>query len=202
MPNIDDIIIYSKTIKEHLEHIKEVFRRLKEVGFHLILRKCEFFIEQMEFLGHTINKDGIRPNKDKIRAIVDMPVPKTKSNVKSFLGLKSYYRRFIRNFASRSHHMRFLTMEKTKMVWTDECQKEFEDIKQELVSDNIMIYPDWNKMFILTTDASKQGLGAVLSQIRDKKERPIAYASRECITSKQNYGNFPAGRSRGNLGYR
>jgi hypothetical protein len=133
MPYIDNIIIYSKTIKEHLEHIKNVFRRLKEVGFHLKLRKCEFFMEQMEFLGHTINKDGIRPNKDKIRAIIDMPALKTKSNVKSFLGLRSYYRRFIRNFASRIHHMRFLTMEKTKMVWTKECQMKYQtgtDIRQ------------------------------------------------------------------------
>jgi hypothetical protein len=89
MPHIDDIIIYSKTIEEHLEHIKEVFRRLKEVGFHLKLRKCKFFMEQMEFLGHAINKDGIRPNKDKIRAIIDMLASKTKSNAKSFLG--SYY---------------------------------------------------------------------------------------------------------------
>jgi hypothetical protein len=93
-------------------------------------------MEQMEFLGHTINKDSIRPNKDKIRVIIDNPAPKTKSNVKSFRG--SYYRRFIRNFASRTYHMRFLTMEKTKMVWTKECQMKFEDIKQELISDNII----------------------------------------------------------------
>jgi hypothetical protein len=84
--------------------------------------------------------------------------------------------------------MRFLTIEKTKMVWTKECQMEFEDIKQKLISDNIMIYPDWNEKFILATDASKQGLGAVLSQIRDGKERPIAYISRGCTASKQNYG--------------
>jgi hypothetical protein len=161
---------------------------LKEVGFYLKLRKCEFFIEQMEFRGHTINKDGIGPNKDKIRAIVDMTVPKTKSNMKSFLRLRSYSRRFIKNFASCIYYMRFLTMKKTKMVWTDECQKEFENIKQELVSDNIMIYPDWNEKFILATNASKQGLRAVLSQIRDRKERPIAYASRGCTISKQNYG--------------
>jgi hypothetical protein len=141
MPYIDDIIIYSKTIDEHLEHIKEVFKRLKEVGFHLKLRKCEFFMEQMEFLGHTIDREGIRPNKDKIKAILDMPVPKTKTNVKSFLGLGSYYRRFIKNFAAQTHHMRFLTMEKTRMTWTKECQGEFEDIKRELVSDNIMTYP-------------------------------------------------------------
>jgi hypothetical protein len=76
---IDNIIIYSKTIDEHLEHIKEVFKRLKEVGFHLKLRKCEFFMEQMEFLGHTIDREGIRPNKDKIKAILDMPVPKNKN---------------------------------------------------------------------------------------------------------------------------
>jgi hypothetical protein len=79
---IDNIIIYSKTIDEHLEHIKEVFKRLKEVELHLKLRKCEFFMEQMEFLGHTIDREGIRPNKDKIKAILDMPVPKTKTNVK------------------------------------------------------------------------------------------------------------------------
>jgi hypothetical protein len=150
MPYIDDII------DEHLEHIKEVFKRLKEVGFHLKLRKCEFFMEQIEFLGHTIDRESIRPNKDKIKAILDMLVPKTKTNVKSFLGLGSYYRRFIKNFVARTHHMRFLTMEKTRMTWTKECQGEFEDIKRELVSDNIMTYPDWNKKFILATYASKQ----------------------------------------------
>jgi hypothetical protein len=97
--------------------------------------------------------------------------------------------------------MRFLTIKKTKMVWIKECQMEFEDIKQELISDNIMIYPDWNEKFILATNASKQGLGAVLSQIRDGKERPIAYASRGCMASEQNYG-ITAGRIRSNLGYR
>jgi hypothetical protein len=142
----------------------------------------------MEFLGHTIDREGIRPNKDKIKAILDMLVPKTKTKVKSFLGLESYYRRFIKNFAAQTHHMRCLIMEKTRITWTKECQGEFEDIKRELVSDNIMTYPDWNTKFILATDASKQGLGAVLSQIIDGKERPIAYASRGCKPSEQMYG--------------
>jgi hypothetical protein len=92
---INNIIIYSKTIDEHLEHIKEVFKRLKKVGFHVKLRKCEFFMEQMEFLGHTIDREGIRS-----KAILDILVPKTKTTVKSFLGLGSYYWRFIKNFAA------------------------------------------------------------------------------------------------------
>jgi hypothetical protein len=106
MPDIDDIIIYSKNIKEQLE---QVFKRLKVVGFHLKLRKCEFYMEQIEFLGHTITKDDIRPNIDKIRAIVNMPPPNTKSKVKSFLGLGSYYQRFIKSFARRTYYIKKLT---------------------------------------------------------------------------------------------
>jgi hypothetical protein len=145
-------------------------------------------MEQIEFLGHTITKDGIRPNKDKIRAIADMPPPNTKRKVKSFLGLGSYYRRFIKNFAKRTYYIRKLTRENTKMVWSEKCQKEFDDIKKELISDNIMAFPDWNKKFILATDASKHGLGAVLSQIIEGRERPIAYASRGCTEAERNYG--------------
>jgi len=188
MPYIDDIIIFSKTEEEHMKHIEEVFSRLAKVGFHLKLRKCEFFKEEIEFLGHVINRDGIKPNPEKVKAISEMPPPKTKSNVKSFLGLASYYRRFIKDFAKRTYHIRNLTKEDSRMIWSNDCQKEFEDIKMELMSDRVMAHPDWNKPFILATDASKQGLGAVLSQIVDGKERPIAYASRGCTDAEQNYG--------------
>ena len=188
MPYIDDVIVFSKTFKEHLKHLEELFQRLEKANFFLKLRKCEFLMESMEYLGHNISIQGMSPSKEKIQAILNLPIPNNPRSVKRVLGLGSYYRKYIKDFAARTHAMRELTKKTVKFNWTAECQKEFDDMKIALTSEPIMAYPDWSKEFIVTTDASKKGLGAILSQKYDDAERVIEYASRGLQGGEPNYG--------------
>lgn len=187
MPYIDDVIIYSKSFKDHLRHLEELFTKLANAGFYLKLRKCEFLMQEMEYLGHKISINGISPSAEKIQAILKMPVPKNSKGVKRFLGLGSYYRRFIPKFAERTTNMRRLTRSKVKFEWSQECQWEFEDIQMALTSKPIIAFPDWERPFVLSTDASKKGLGAVLSQRFPEGERVIEYASRGVTQAEANY---------------
>ena len=188
MPYIDDVIIYSKSFKEHLKHLDELFRRIHGAGFFLKLRKCEFMMQEMEYLGHTLSMNGVAPSKEKVQAIMNMPAPKNAKDVKRFMGLGSYYRKFIKNFSKRTVSMRKLTRNNTKFEWTDECAKEFDDIKLCLTSDVVMAYPDWELPFTLYTDASKAGLGAILTQKFPEGERVIEFASRGVTETESNYG--------------
>lgn len=129
IPYIDDIIIFSKSFKEHLMHLRQLFTKVKEANFFLKLRKCEFLMESMEYLGHHISAEGIMPSPEKVKAVLHMPVPKDSKAVKRFLGLGSYYRKFIKNYAARTHQLRLLTRKDHVFKWTDDCHKEFEDKK-------------------------------------------------------------------------
>jgi hypothetical protein len=144
---------------------------------------------ELEFLGFTINREGIKPSYEKIKAIKEMPVPKDKKAVKRFLGMGSYYRKFIKDFAKRTHRLRELTKDSVKFEWNEQAQSELDDIKDCLTSDIVMTFPDWNKEFILATDASIKGFGAVLSQ-KDEREREkvIEYASKSCTAAEARYG--------------
>ncbi len=185
---IDDLIIYSKTFEEHLQHIQEVMERLEEAGMYIKLSKCAFGMESIDFLGHTISKEGVQADPKKIKAVSNMPAPKDGNGIRRFLGMASFYRRYIKNFAARTDKLRELTHKNTIFSWTKEHQEEFEDIKSALVSNPVMAFPDWNKKFVLATDASYKGIGAVLSQEYPQGERVIAYASRSINNHEVNYG--------------
>lgn len=184
---IDDLIIYSKTIEEH-EHIRLVLQKLKEYGICAKLGKCQFGVEELNFLGHIVSKDVMRPDPAKTRAVEQMPIPKDSKAVSRFLGMAGFNRKYIQNFAARTVNLRELLKKDAKFEWTDECQKEFDDMKKALTSGPVMAYPDYNKKFIVSTDASYQCLGATLSQEGKGGEQVIAYASRSLNIHEKNYG--------------
>eukprot|EP01127_Copromyxa_protea_P013624 TRINITY_DN368_c0_g1_i14.p2 TRINITY_DN368_c0_g1~~TRINITY_DN368_c0_g1_i14.p2 ORF type:complete len:594 (+),score=103.02 TRINITY_DN368_c0_g1_i14:3196-4977(+) len=184
---IDDIIIFSKTFEEHLEHIDKILGRLQERGLIVKLPKCEFCVEKLDFLGHVVSTKGISMQHRKIEAITKMEPPRNETETKRFIAMAGYYRKFIKNFARRTHRMGEIARGKKKFEWTKEHLEEFNDIKKALTSDPVMAYPDWNLQFIVTTDASLEGLGAVLSQKFPEGERVIAYASRRLSDGEKKY---------------
>lgn len=188
---IDDIIVFSKSTTSHILDLEEVFQRLSKANLKLSPKKCQLLTNEVEYLGHIIRPNGFLPNERKIDAIRDFHQPKSSKDVKSFLGLASYYRKFINNFASIASGLNSL-LKKGKIFEFDERAKlSFEILKEKLTSPPLLMYPDFSKPFILTTDASNTGLGAVLTQINeDGKEHPIAYASRSLNTTEAKYSTF------------
>ncbi|CAF5185416.1 unnamed protein product, partial [Rotaria magnacalcarata] len=184
---IDDIIIYSKSINEHLHHLEQVLSLLNHANFRLNVTKCEFMQEKIKFLGHMINENGISPCPDKVRAINDIPVP---SNIKaaiSFVKMAEYYRNHIPNFSTLAQPLFDLTKKNAKFIWGEEEQNSFKKIKQILSSKLLLQYPDSSIPFIVQVDASNYGIGAVLMQNDGKGEQPVAYMSQKLNKQQQNW---------------
>ena len=190
MVYLDDVIVYSKSFETHLENLRLVFDRLKCEGLKLKARKCHFCRTEVLYLGHIVGKDGIRPNPDKIAIIQNYPVPQDCSEVRSFVALVSYYRRFIKNFASIATPLNYLLKKGVKFIWTDDCQHAFECLRNALVEAPILSYPNFNERFLLYTDASNTGIGAILAQNINGVEQTIAYASRSLKPYKKKYATI------------
>ena len=185
---IDDIMIYSKTFEEHLEHIEKILKKLREVNLMLKLSKCKWGERNIEFLGHVVGNDGLKPDPRKIDKIKNLPIPTTQKGVRSVLGLCGYYRKFVKGFSKIAKPLNELLKKGKQFEWTESQQKAFEELKEKLIQYPILSYPDYEKEFILITDASGRGLGAVLSQLNgDGKEIVIAYASRSLVQAEKNY---------------
>lgn len=184
---MDDVVIFSKSLQEHLLHIRQIFSRLKEVNLKVQLDKSEFLCKEVAFLGHVITPEGIKPNPSKIEAIQKYPIPKTTKEIKAFLGLIGYYRRFIANFANITSPMTKCLKKEAKIDTNDpdylEC---FHLCKDLLVNAPILKYPDFSKPFKLTTDASNIAIGGVLSQ----NNQPIGYYSRTLNSAERNYSTI------------
>lgn len=185
---VDDIMIHSKNFEEHIEHVEKVLQKLKENNLVIKLKKSRFCTQQIEFLGHEIGKDGVKPNKKKTEAIDRIKEPQTIKELRSFLGLCSYYRRFIKEFAKKARPLYKLLEKDTKYEWTNDQQEAFEILKQCLIKNPILSHPNFDKEFILITDASMEGLGVILAQKNEEdKECVIAYASRSTNKAERNY---------------
>jgi hypothetical protein len=184
---LDDVVVFSATHEEHIQRLKEVLERLKTSGLKLSPEKCHFFQPSVTFLGHVVSSEGIKPDPQNIVKLIDWPVPKSVRDVRAFLGFANYYRKYVKNFSTRAKTMTSLTKKNHTFQWTTDCQREFEDLKQALTSSDVMSSPTPDGTFILDTDASQDGIGAVLSQIQDGKERVIAYGSRTLTKSERNY---------------
>ncbi|XP_075524539.1 uncharacterized protein LOC142556936 [Primulina tabacum] len=180
---IDDILIYSKTRDLHREHLRIVLQLLRDKKLYAKLKKCEFWLEHVAFLGHIVSKEGISVDPSKIESIKQWPIPKTVSEIRSFLGLAGYYRRFIAEFSKIALPVTSLTRKATKFECTIECQQAFQTLKDKLTSAPVLVLPCGTEDFVVYTDASKQGLGAVLMQ----REKVIAYASRQLKEYEKNY---------------
>ena len=185
MTYLDDVIIFSETKEEHLSHIEEIFRRLEAADLKMKRSKCDFFKKHIHYLGHLISADGIRPLKDKLDTIRDMPAPHNSKEVKQFLGLVGYYRKFVPHFAALSRPLTKLTCKDKVFEWTHECRKAFNTLKESLCDQPILKYADTKKGYTLYTDASKYRWAGMLTQTHNTEiegktvatDHPIAYVS-------------------------
>ena len=180
---LDDIIVFGSTLEDHNRNIVTLFERLRKTGLKLQPDKCEYLRPELEYLGHVITSEGVKPNSEKIKAVVNFKLPTTPTEVKSFLGLSGYYRKFILNYSTIAKPLTELTKENSTFKWTIQCQNAFDDLKHLLCSAPVLRYPDFSKEFTLTTDASNTGLGAILSQ----EGHPCCYISRTLNSPETNY---------------
>ena len=184
---LDDVIIFSKNFDDHLRRMEEVFGRLREAGLKLKPQKCRFLQKEVTYLGHVVSENGVSTDPSKVSKILDWPIPRNVSELRSFLGLASYYRRFIKDFAKTAVQLHRLTEKNKPFVWSESCLEAFNELKRELTNHPILAYPDFNKKFILDTDASDYGIGGVLSQVEGNEERVIGYASRSLTKPESRY---------------
>ncbi|XP_068122518.1 uncharacterized protein [Hyperolius riggenbachi] len=193
---LDDIIVYSTDFHQHIQHLDVVFQKLRSYGLKLKPSKCHLFKPEVNFLGHVISKEGVKPNPEKVKLIKEWPVPTTIREVRAFLGIASYYRRFIPHFAQKARPLHFilkgaqLRKKNDTVCWNTEQQKAFDELKAEIESSLILAFADFHLPFRLYTDASNQGLGAVLTQEKGGKERVIAFASRSLRETEKNPANY------------
>ena len=180
---IDDILIFSKTLEEHLQHLQQILEILRQHKLYAKLEKCEFLKEELDYLGFLISKDGIKTQPRKIKAITDWATPKTQSDIRAFLGLAGYYRKFIKDFAKIAAPLNNLLHKGTAIIWDDQCETAFQTLKQLLTNAPILAIADPEQPYTATTDASDLAIGAVLSQ----NGKPIAFYSRKMSPAELNY---------------
>lgn len=184
---LDNVLIFSETLDEHLEHLELVISRVEGAGMKLKPSKCQFVRQEVEYLGHIITPEGLKANPKLVDAVNQFLSPKDVHGVRRFLGMASYYRRFIRHFAKLAEPLHHLTGKDVPFQWTPACQEAFDALKAKLTVAPVLAYPAFDQDFVLETDASIHGLGAVLSQCFDGKSHPVAYASRALSRAEKNY---------------
>jgi hypothetical protein len=180
---IDDILIYSETTEEHEEHLRVVLERLRQQKLYAKFSKCEFWMEKVAFLGHVLSAEGIAVDPSKVESVTQWEKPLNVTDIRSFLGLAGYYRRFIENFSKIAKPMTELLKNNTKFEWSEACEKSFQELKKRLTTAPVLTLPDFKKDFVVYCDASKQGLGCVLMQ----EGKVVAYASRQLKKHEENY---------------
>src|SRR3954466_2042155 len=180
---IDDILVFSKNEEEHKEHLRLVLEKLREHQLYAKFSKCEFWLKEVGFLGHVISGEGIAVDPTKVETVTKWEAPTTVGEIRSFLGLAGYYRRFIENFSKIAKPMTELLKKDTKFNWTKECEASFQELKKRLVTAPVLILPDVRKDFQVYCDASQQGLGGILMQ----DGRVVSYTSRQLRLHELNY---------------
>ncbi|KYB24698.1 hypothetical protein TcasGA2_TC031841 [Tribolium castaneum] len=186
---LDDIIIFSRTVEEHIEKLKRVFQRLREAGLTLKPSKCHYLKKEIEILGFKVNAEGISVDQNKINGIANMPTPKSVKEVQRFLGMCNYYRKFIKNFSAIARPLHEVTKRKLKFEWSKEQEQAFNMLKEKMTTTPVLRRFDRNKDCELRVDASLQGLGAVLLQVgEDQQSHPIAFVSRSLTKNERNLG--------------
>uniref|UniRef100_A0A671UA44 ribonuclease H n=1 Tax=Sparus aurata TaxID=8175 RepID=A0A671UA44_SPAAU len=199
---LDDIIVFSSSVSQHVQRLEVVLDWLQREGLKVKLSKCSFFRREVGYLGHIISDQGVATDPAKIEAVAKWPRPSQVSELRSFLGFASYYRRFVEGFAKLASPLHKLVAklagtkskkgsgQEFQAAWTLQCEESFEALKSKLTSAPVLAFADFSRPFILETDASHSGLGAVLSQEVEGGIRPIAYASRGLRPTEQNMVNY------------
>jgi len=184
---LDDIIIFSSDLDEHLLRLDEVLKRIVQAGLKLKPSKCDLVSEEILYLGHVVGKDGIKPNPKIIKSVQDWKKPTSTKEVQQFLGLCNYYRQYIRNFSDIASPLSHLTRKDVAFTWTEACDESFNRLKEALISPPVLAYPCPVGTYILDTDASNIGIGGMLSQVQDGREKIISFASKKLDKVQQRY---------------
>lgn len=200
---LDDILIFGRSIQETLERLDTILKKLRHYGLKIEIRKCQFFQEEVTYLGHRVSANGIATDPEKIKVVSQWPAPRTLKDLRSYLGFTSYFRRFVSRFTQRAKPLHQLVTKMTpagnrkcrksisiEEEWTSEHQGAFEDLRDALCNAPVLGYPRYDLPFTVETDASDRGLGAVLTQVQDGKRRVIAYASRGLRKGETNKANY------------
>ena len=187
---IDDIVIFSKSFEEHLTHLEEVFRRLRDANAKLNPdpEKCSFVKQRIVYLGHVVTPEGIFPDPSKVEVVKNFPTPASLKELKSFLGLANYYRRFIKGFSEIASPLNALTRKGVKFFWSESCANAFDRLKRALISAPVLAFPDFEEQFLLNyVDASSTGIGFALSQVQNGREVVIAFNGRGLNQAERSY---------------
>ena len=188
---IDDILITGRTVKEHLEHLEEVLKRMKEAGMRLKSEKCAYLLPSVEYLGHTISEEGLKTAESKVEAITGAPAPRNVTELRSFLGLVNYYAKFLPNLSTTLTPLYTLLQKNHKWSWSSEQTKAFEEVKRLLQTSEVLVHFDDKLPLILSCDASPYGVGAVLAhRMPNGDERPISFASRTLTECERKYSQL------------
>jgi hypothetical protein len=184
----DDVLVFSKTFAEHKKHLKAVLEKFREAGLTLTAKKCQFGKSSVKFLGHVVSSKGIGMNPEKVDAIKACLVPTTRRQLRAFLGMIGWYSNFVERYADLAKPLYELTKPSRKFRWTPEANKAFQGLKNAIIYDLVLAHPIFGKPFILRTDASNYGVGAVLSQIDESgAERAVSFASKVLDKAQINY---------------
>ena len=184
---LDDILVHAKTFDEEIVRLREVFSRLRAADLKLNPKKCELFRREVVYLGHVVSADGVATDMSEIEAVRTWPIPQNKKELQRFLGLCSYYRKFVPAFSVITSPLRRLTEKDATFRWSDECEMAFEKLKDLLTNAPILAYPLPDGKFSLDTDSCQFGIGDVLSQEQNGQELVIAYFSRSLSRAEKNY---------------
>jgi len=184
---LDDILIFSKTLKEHEVHVKKVLEILRQQKLFAKESKCDLFKTEVEFLGHIVGRNGIRMMEDKVKAIQDWPTPTKVTHIRSFLGTAGYYRRFIKDFSKLAAPLSDLTKDNVKFEWDNQQELAFKALKSSIATGPVLILPDPNLPFVVHTDASGFAVGAVLQQDQGQGLQPVAYLSKKMLDAETRY---------------
>ncbi len=184
---LDDVVVHSVSWEDHLERLRRVLSELRRAGLTANPRKCHLALSEAKYLGFQVGRGLIRPQEKKVEAVRSAPRPTTKTQVRAFLGLAGYYRCFIPNFSSLAASLTDLTRkgQPEKVQWSSASEEAFQRIKEALTSEPVLRAPDFSCHFLLQTDASDTGLGAVLSQVQEGEEHPVLYISRKLTQPRE-----------------
>ena len=184
---LDDVIVYAGTVKEEIDRLRVVFQRLRGANLKLKPSKCSLFQRSVKYLGHVVSNKGVHTDPDKIAVVAEWPVPVNIEEVRSFVGLASYYRKFVKGFAEIAKPLHQLTGKNVKFAWSPEAEQAFQELKSRLIAAPILAYPMPEGDFVLDTDASQHAMGAVLQQVQDGETKVIGYASKTFSKEQRNY---------------